>query len=91
MSADDDYKLLDLGIGFTNIVERTTRGSANLTRQEILDGTKTLLEKIKAFKPKIAVFNGKGIYEVFSGSKDVHFGKQKEVIEDTETVRDDIF
>lgn len=38
MSADDDYKLLDIGIGFTNIVERTTKGSNNLTRQEIVDG-----------------------------------------------------
>ena len=38
MSADDDSKLLQLGIGFTNIVERTTRGSANLTRKEIEDG-----------------------------------------------------
>ena len=35
MTADDDYKLLDIGIGFTNIVERTTRGSGNLTRKEI--------------------------------------------------------
>ena len=86
MSADDDYKLLELGIGFTNIVERTTRGSANLTRQEILDGTTTLLDKIKTFKPRIAVFNGKGIYEVFSNSKDVRFGKQKDVIDGTETV-----
>ncbi len=45
MSADDDHKCLDLGIGFTNIVERTTRGSANLTRQEILDGKSPHLQQ----------------------------------------------
>ena len=39
MSADDDGKLLQYGIGFTNIVERTTRGSSNLTRKEIEEGT----------------------------------------------------
>ena len=39
MSADDDWKLLQYGIGFTNIVERTTRGSSNLTRKEIEEGT----------------------------------------------------
>ncbi len=44
------------------------------------------MDKIKAFAPRIAVFNGKGIYEVFSNSKDVHFGKQKDVIEGTDTV-----
>ena len=38
MCADDDYKLLDYGIGFTNVVMRPTRGSANLTRKEIEDG-----------------------------------------------------
>jgi len=40
MCSDDDQKLLDLGIGFTNIVERTTRGSASLSRQEIVEGNK---------------------------------------------------
>ena len=38
MSADDDYKLLEHGIGFTNIVERTTKGSANLSKKEIVGG-----------------------------------------------------
>jgi len=32
MNAYDDYKLKDLGIGFTNIVERTSRSSADLSR-----------------------------------------------------------
>jgi len=32
MNAYDDYKLKDYGIGFTNIVARTTRGSADLTK-----------------------------------------------------------
>ena len=32
MNAYDDYKLQELGIGFTNIVERTSRGSADLTK-----------------------------------------------------------
>ena len=38
MCADDDYKLLDHGIGFTNVVMRASRGNANLTRKEIEDG-----------------------------------------------------
>ena len=32
------------------------------------------------------MFNGKGIYEVFSGQKEFIFGKQPEKIEGTETV-----
>ena len=41
MTADDDQKLLEHGIGFTNIVERTTKGTASLTRREIEEGIHT--------------------------------------------------
>ena len=44
------------------------------------------MEKLQRFRPKIAVFNGKGIYEVFSGKKEFTFGKQPECIEGTNTV-----
>lgn len=37
-TADDDFRLLEYGIGFTNMVDRTTRGSADLTRTEIQQG-----------------------------------------------------
>ena len=49
-------------------------------------GAKKLVEKIKEYNPKIAVFNGKGIYEVFSGEKEFIFGKQPQKIADTDTV-----
>jgi len=40
---------------------------ADLTRAEIAEGASILREKLKKYKPKIAVFNGKAIYEVYSG------------------------
>jgi hypothetical protein len=49
-------------------------------------GTQALIDKIKEYKPKIAVFNGKGIYEVFSANKEFHLGKQPEPIDGTNTV-----
>jgi mismatch-specific thymine-DNA glycosylase len=54
-------------------------------------GSQTLIEKIKTYRPKIAVFNGKGIYEVFSGKKTFPFGKQPDKIDGTETVRLQLF
>lgn len=86
MTAEEDYRLLERGIGFTNIVQRPTKGSADLTRKEIKEGCTTLLEKLQKFQPKVAVFNGKLIYEVFSGKKDFYFGKQAELVEGTNTV-----
>lgn len=44
MTADDDYKLLQNGIGFTNMVERATKGSADLTRKEIKEGLFLLID-----------------------------------------------
>lgn len=83
MTAVDDFKLIKYGIGFTNIVARTTRSSADLSRKEIKEGAEILLDKLKAFQPRIAVFNGKGIYEIFSGNKNFVFGRQPEPIEGT--------
>lgn len=51
-------------------------------------GSHILLEKLRKYKPKIAVFNGKLIYEVFSGKKDFGFGRQPNLVEGTNTVRE---
>jgi TDG/mug DNA glycosylase family protein len=76
MTAGDDPKMLKMGIGFTNIVARTTKGVADLTKKEINEGSAILREKLCRFNPKVAVFNGKAIYEVYSGQKKFMFGRQ---------------
>lgn len=63
---EEDSKLLQYGIGLTNIVERPSRSSSDLKKSEIKEGAKKVKEKLILFQPKIAIFNGKGIYEVFS-------------------------
>lgn len=49
-------------------------------------GSEILLAKLKEYQPRIAVFNGKGIYEIFSGKKQFNFGKQPEMVDGTNTV-----
>ncbi|XP_032579717.1 uncharacterized protein LOC6619464 isoform X2 [Drosophila sechellia] len=85
MSADEDHMLIKQGIGFTNMVARATKGSADLTRKEIKEGSRILLEKLQRFRPKVAVFNGKLIFEVFSGKKEFHFGRQPDRVDGTDT------
>ena len=41
--------------------------------------------KLCEFKPKVAVFNGKAIYEVYSGQKKFMFGRQPEPLNDGAT------
>ena len=51
MNAENDKELLSFGIGFTNIVERTTRANQELTRQEIEEGETKIfrVNQIKIF------------------------------------------
>ncbi|XP_687336.4 G/T mismatch-specific thymine DNA glycosylase isoform X1 [Danio rerio] len=80
------------GIGFTNMVERTTPGSKDLSNKEIREGGHQLLEKLQTYRPLIAVFNGKCIYEIFCKeifgvkAKNLEFGLQPYKVPETETV-----
>ncbi|KAM9470767.1 G/T mismatch-specific thymine DNA glycosylase-like [Clarias gariepinus] len=80
------------GIGFTNMVERTTPGSKDLSNKEIREGGKQLLEKLQKYRPRIAAFNGKCIYETFCKeifgvkAKNLDFGLQPYKVPETETV-----
>ncbi|KAG7454374.1 hypothetical protein MATL_G00259060 [Megalops atlanticus] len=80
------------GIGFTNMVQRTTPGSKDLTSKELREGGKILLEKLQKYKPLIAVFNGKCIFEMFcreifgAKPKNLEFGMQPQKVPETDTV-----
>ncbi|KAM3180876.1 hypothetical protein ACTXT7_015447 [Hymenolepis weldensis] len=82
----DDANVLKYGIGFTNICTRSAKGTSDLSRKDVKEGSVAMLEKIRCYKPKIAVFNGKGIYETFVGHKNFSMGKQPEPLEGTNTV-----
>ncbi|CAK9813411.1 G/T mismatch-specific thymine DNA glycosylase [Anthophora plagiata] len=81
---EEDYKLPRYGIGLTNIVARATKSSADLKYAEIKEGSKIVEEKLKIYKPKIAVFNGKCIYDVFARKTgNFNFGLRPERIGET--------
>ncbi|XP_018414424.1 PREDICTED: G/T mismatch-specific thymine DNA glycosylase isoform X1 [Nanorana parkeri] len=89
----DDLALPEeYGIGFTNMVERTTPGSKDLSSKEFREGGRILLQKLQKYKPRIAAFNGKCIYEIFSKEifgvkiKKFEFGIQPHRVPDTDTI-----
>ncbi|PAA68615.1 hypothetical protein BOX15_Mlig014568g2, partial [Macrostomum lignano] len=86
LTCHEDHRICDFGIGFTNVCTRPTKGAADLTRKEMKEGAEILLAKLKKYKPKIAVFNGKGIYEAFVGNKNFYMGKQPEPLVGTDIV-----
>jgi double-stranded uracil-DNA glycosylase len=74
----EDAKLIDLGMGLTNIVARPTKAADEITREEYKEGKELLRIKIEKFKPKVVCFVGKGVYQEYSGSKNVPWGRQEE-------------
>ncbi|MFY4776874.1 G/U mismatch-specific DNA glycosylase [Metabacillus sp. RGM 3146] len=75
-SPQEDYKLLQEGIGFTNIVERPTKAASEITKEEYKLGRMELIKKIRLYKPKIVCFVGKGVYLHYSGKREANWGKQ---------------
>ncbi len=57
---------------------------ADLSRKEIADGAIVLREKLSRYRPRVAVFNGKAIYEVYSREKKFMFGKQPSPLSGTD-------
>lgn len=76
----EDAKLLDLGMGLTNIVARPTKAADEITREEYKEGKDILRKKIEKFKPRVVCFVGKGVYQEYCGLKNVPWGKQEKSV-----------
>ncbi|MCM3664203.1 G/U mismatch-specific DNA glycosylase [Mesobacillus subterraneus] len=76
----EDYKLVDLGYGMTNIVARPTKAADEITKEEYKQGKLELKGKIEKYRPKIVCFVGKGVYQQYSGRKDIPWGEQDEAV-----------
>lgn len=73
----EDMRLLEFGVGLTDLVKRPTRGIEELTREEFAEGRLLLAKKLEEFKPRMVAFNGKIVYESFAGKR-CTLGLQKE-------------
>ena len=78
--AVEDVKLLEIGYGFTNIVERPTKAADEITKKEYKVGREVLKRKIEHYMPKVVCFVGKGVYQQYSGWKVAPWGKQIESV-----------
>jgi double-stranded uracil-DNA glycosylase len=78
--AAEDAKLLDLGMGITNIVARPTKAADEITKEEYKEGKEILRNKIELLKPRVVCFVGKGVYQEYSGIKNVPWGRQEKAV-----------
>jgi len=75
----DDKRVIEFGIGLTDLVKRPTKGVEELTREDFAEGRIVLSQKLEEFSPHVIAFNGKITYEQFSQRK-CKFGIQKELL-----------
>ena len=75
--ANEDEGLLELGIGFTNLVARPTRRADELTKEEIRQGAGELHAKLQLFRPKVVAYTGSGVYRWFRPGVKVEWGVQE--------------
>jgi mismatch-specific thymine-DNA glycosylase len=77
LSYEDDRRMLEFGIGMTDLVKRPTRGIEEIHREEFAEGRVLLARKLEEFRPRVVAFNGKMVYEKFAG-RPCKLGLQKE-------------
>jgi double-stranded uracil-DNA glycosylase len=77
---EDDHRLLEYGIGLTDVVKRWSKSSSALRAADYRDGIPRLREKLKDSSPQVVAFNGKTAYEhLIRGS--ARLGWQRGLIE----------
>lgn len=77
----ENRKLLELGYGLTNLVNRATASADLLTDAELLAGGKKLAAKVRRFRPRTVAFVGLGAYRTAFGRPGATLGRQPEPLE----------
>ncbi len=60
----DDAQLTKWGLGFTNMVSRTTKGSRNIGKPDYIVGREDLVAKVRRFQPRILAILGISLYPI---------------------------
>ena len=76
MSFEDDWRLVDVGMGFTNLVARPTVGIQDLTSQDFQQGRKALVRKIRKYQPKVIAILGITVARVLEPLTTTDSGKK---------------
>ena len=80
LSPFDDRELLDVGIGITNLVNRTTAAAAELDAAELRRGATRLARKVDRYRPRFVAFAGMGAYRTAFRRPRAALGRQPEAL-----------
>lgn len=74
----EQRRLLDYGLGITNLVARTTAAASELSEDEIRAGGGVLLRKIERYRPRRVAFLGLSTYRIAFDRPKASIGRQEE-------------
>lgn len=81
IEAVNDTYILNFGYGLTTAVARPTVRADEVSKEEFEHSFEIFQEKIAHYQPKYIAFLGKPAYAIFSGKKQITWGKQSEKIQ----------
>jgi TDG/mug DNA glycosylase family protein len=67
LQPEEDYRVLEFGLGLTDVVKRWSRSASSLRTSDYRRGARLLMLKLQKASPRVIAFNGKTAYEKFSG------------------------
>jgi TDG/mug DNA glycosylase family protein len=79
LESKDDKRVIEFGVGLTDLVKRATRGVEEIERHEFAEGRILLAQKLAEYGPRVVAFNGKMVYEKFAQCK-CKLGLQKKKV-----------
>jgi TDG/mug DNA glycosylase family protein len=62
----NDKRMIEFGIGLTDLVKRPTRTPEELNREEFAEGRIMLAQKLEQYAPQVVAFNGVNTFENFA-------------------------
>lgn len=78
LAPEDDRRLLDLGIGVTNLVPRSSAAAAELERDELRAGARRLVRTVSRFRPRFVAVLGMGAFRTAFDRPRAAIGEQPE-------------
>ena len=58
LSPETDYRVLEFGMGLTDLAKRPSRGMGDLRADEFRQGAAALQEKLDSYRPRLVCFQG---------------------------------
>src|SRR4051812_3877833 len=80
MRPEEDMELLEYGLGVTNVVDRPTRGVADLSADELLAGGRALSELAARFRPAVIAVLGVTAWRTAFRRPEAVIGLQSETV-----------